>query len=338
MTNNNLNGRLPSELGNLSNLQTLSLSNNPELTGNLPPQLGNLVNLEKLDLSNNPRLTGELPEEIAALDNLGKLVLTNTEVCVPTELEEIVLPKIRYAWNYSYVYAGRLCREMETLTAIHEALGGDQMDQQGRLAEREAAREWYGVNADSEGRVIRLDLSQNGLTGNLPPQLGNLVNLETLDLRNNPGLTGNLPAELGNLTNLETLRLSNNPELTGNLPPQLGNLVNLETLDLRNNPGLTGILPPAIGNLPKLRYLPLTNTNVCIPQELEETIGTRSLILRVLRMAIPRGACAGKWKRWAPYTRLSVETNGPTRTAGLPRSPCTSGLGWARSSTAGSPV
>ena len=44
------------------------------------------------------------------------------------------------------------------------------------------------------------------LDGSIPPELGNLENLEYLDLMS-LGLTGAIPPELGNLENLESLYL-----------------------------------------------------------------------------------------------------------------------------------
>ena len=48
------------------------------------------------------------------------------------------------------------------------------------------------------------------------------------------GLTGEIPPEIGNLTNLTNLTLYNN-QLTGSIPPEIGNLTNLTYLDLRGN-------------------------------------------------------------------------------------------------------
>ena len=114
--------------------------------------------------------------------------------------------------------------------------------------------QWRGVRTDSGGRVTRLDLSFNRLTGSIPAELGSLSNLEWLDLYNNQ-LTGSIPAELGNLSNLTYLGLANN-QLTGSVPEELGNLSNLTGLDLAANQ-LTGSIPAELGNLSNLTGLDL---------------------------------------------------------------------------------
>ncbi|MBT4054648.1 MAG: hypothetical protein HOE74_05850 [Candidatus Marinimicrobia bacterium] len=79
------------------------------------------------------------------------------------------------------------------------------------------------------------------LTGSIPPEIGNLTNLQILDLSYNQ-LTGVIPPEIGNLTNLITLNLGDN-QLTGPIPSEIGNLTNLTNLNLRSNQ-LTGSIPP----------------------------------------------------------------------------------------------
>ncbi|KAI4297562.1 hypothetical protein L6164_037447 [Bauhinia variegata] len=55
---------------------------------------------------------------------------------------------------------------------------------------------WIGVTCDVlHGRVKALNLSNMGLVGNVPPELGNLSFLAKLDLRNNR-FYGELPIEL----------------------------------------------------------------------------------------------------------------------------------------------
>ena len=58
----NLEGPIPANLGNLTNLQMLYLSDN-NLSGAIPSGLGNpQSNLEELYLANN-RLSGEIPRQ-----------------------------------------------------------------------------------------------------------------------------------------------------------------------------------------------------------------------------------------------------------------------------------
>ena len=92
------------------------------------------------------------------------------------------------------------------------------------------------------GSIVSIICSGQNL-GSLPPQLGDLPNLERLFLPRT-GLTGSIPPELGNLSNLWELYLSNN-QLTGSIPPELGNLTRLSRLKLSGNQ-LTGCIPVAL--------------------------------------------------------------------------------------------
>ena len=94
-----------------------------------------------------------------------------------------------------------------------------------------------------------------------------IENTDSLDLNNN-GLTGEIPPEIGNLTNLSDLRLYGN-QLTGAIPPEIGNLTNLTRLDLENNQ-LTGSIPTEIGNLTNLTYLYLNSNQ--LTREIPESI------------------------------------------------------------------
>ena len=83
----NLSGEIPAELGNLSGLTYLALSNN-DLSGEIPPELGNLSNLGHLELNGN-KLSGEIPPELGSLSDLEYLDLTGNELsgCVPSGLK-----------------------------------------------------------------------------------------------------------------------------------------------------------------------------------------------------------------------------------------------------------
>jgi small GTP-binding protein len=104
-------------------------------------------------------------------------------------------------------------------------------------------------------KKTQLDLSGKGLT-TLPPEFGQLTNLQTLDLSSNQ--LSSLPPEFGQLTNLQTLYLFSNQ--LSSLPPEFGLLSKLKSLDLRDNELVK--LPPEIG---KLRLTRLTLANNPLP-------------------------------------------------------------------------
>jgi len=131
------------------------------------------------------------------------------------------------------------------------------------------------------GNLLQLEylfLNYNQLSGSIPPELGNLPTLLWLDLYSNQ-LTGSIPPTLGNLTNLEGLRLYSNP-LSGSIPPELGNLLNLRVLHLSDNQ-LVGSIPPELSNLDQLVTLFLSDNQLTgnIPSELGSLPNLESLAL-----------------------------------------------------------
>lgn len=127
---------------------------------------------------------------------------------------------------------------------------------------------WHGITV-SNNHVTKIQLAYESLSGTLPAELGNLGNLEVLDLKNNYYLGGTIPPELGNLVNLQELNFYD-CQLSGLIPAELGNLTNLERMDLSWNSYLVGTIPPELGNLSKLEYLNLEECNLSgnIPKEL----------------------------------------------------------------------
>ena len=125
---------------------------------------------------------------------------------------------------------------------------------------------WYGVSV-SNGLVTGLVLAGNQLSGEIPKELGDLTNLEELNLSFNQ-LSGEIPAALGNLSNLKKLWLVGNPvgnQLSGALPEALGNLTNLEVLILNYNQ-LSGPLPQSLTSLAKLMSFSFgRGTDLCAP-------------------------------------------------------------------------
>ncbi|CAL1357872.1 unnamed protein product [Linum trigynum] len=91
------------------------------------------------------------------------------------------------------------------------------------------------------GSITVLDLSNNALSGTIPPQICNwLPYLVTLDLSNND-LTGSIPPDLSRCSYLNSLILSNN-KLSGSIPYGFNSLSRLKKFSVQNN-GLTGRVP-----------------------------------------------------------------------------------------------
>ena len=158
--------------------------------------------------------------------------------------------------------------DLAALVAVYEAFGQRPVwaDDAKSIWEVSPA-EMIGVIPDENGRIIVLHLGNSLLSGQIPPELGNLTALEELILDNNQ-LNGEIPPELSNLVNLEYMSLGNNL-LTGQIPAWLGNLTGLKSLYLVNNQ-LNGEIPHELGNLTALKRLDLRDNQLTggIPAEL----------------------------------------------------------------------
>ncbi|XP_050263484.1 BRASSINOSTEROID INSENSITIVE 1-associated receptor kinase 1-like isoform X8 [Quercus robur] len=111
---------------------------------------------------------------------------------------------------------------------------------------------WFHVTCDSENSVTRVDLGNANLSGQLVPQLGQLLNLQYLELYSN-NISGPIPEELGNLTDLVSLDLYLN-NLNGGIPTTLGKLQKLRFLRLNNNT-LKGTIPMILTTVQSLQVL-----------------------------------------------------------------------------------
>ena len=166
--------------------------------------------------------------------------------------------------NYVFEVFDRavLSRERAALVALYDATGGPNWEDSTNWLTAEPIWTWHGVDTDAAGRVTQLTLEENGLTGSLPAELGDLTSLEVLRLDYNR-LTGPIPEALGKLPALFDINLLGNA-LTGPIPEALGDLRNLQLLTLADNQ-LTGPIPPVLGNLPNLAWLNLWSNQLTGP-------------------------------------------------------------------------
>nr|ANA57339.1 SERK-like protein 2 [Dioscorea oppositifolia] len=121
---------------------------------------------------------------------------------------------------------------------------------------------WFHVTCNNDNSVIRVDLGNAALSGTLVPQLGQLKNLQYLELYSN-NISGTIPSDLGNLTNLVSLDLYLN-SFTGGIPDTLGKLTKLRFLRLNNNT-LSGQIPQSLTGIQELQVLDLSNNNLSGP-------------------------------------------------------------------------
>ncbi|HFU77444.1 MAG TPA: hypothetical protein ENK68_02965, partial [Epsilonproteobacteria bacterium] len=115
--------------------------------------------------------------------------------------------------------------EADALLALYVSTDGENWKDNSNWNTLSSVADWYGVETASEqvrtGKYVYfIDLEQNGLSGTLPSQLGNLTNLAALFLSGNQ-LMGNIPSSFGNLINLEDLDLHFNLKLSGTIPSSL---------------------------------------------------------------------------------------------------------------------
>ena len=217
LTYNDLVGRIPPELGDLTELRSLALGSN-DLSGEIPPELGNLTQLVSVRLLGS-NLSGEIPDELGNLTQLNSLNLGYNDLSgeIPDELGNLT--------------------QLNFLNLGYNDLSGEIPDELGNLTQ-----------------LNSLNLGYNDLVGRIPPELGDLTELRSLALGSND-LSGEIPPELGNLTQLRYLRWSDN-NLSGEIPDELGRLGGLRIIELGNNM-FSGQVPPALGDLAALEVLHL---------------------------------------------------------------------------------
>ncbi len=193
----------------------------------------------------------------------------------------------------------------EALVAFYNATGGDNWTYNANWCSDRPIEEWFGVSSTSEGYYLQLP--NNNLNGSLPKEIGNIVNLLVLELRDNPGLSGEIPEEIGNCTELFDLVLQN-CSFTA-IPESIGNCTKLQRISLARNK-ISEVPWKAIGKLSKLNYM---GRQVGMTLEANQLSGTlpEDFALSLGRVDISDNKYSGKlpsavtshenWKTYWPY-------------------------------------
>jgi LRR receptor-like serine/threonine-protein kinase FLS2 len=218
INNCNIKGIIPIDMGNLSNLITLSLWTN-ELVGSIPATVGRLRKLQALNLYDN-RLEGPIPYELCHLESLYKMFFNGNEIYgpIPACLNNLTL------LGYLYLNSNQL-------TSV------------------------IPLSLWSLTYILEVNLSSNSLSGPLSLEIGNMKVLRVLELSRNQ-LSGYIPTTIGSLKDLANLSLADN-RLEGSIPKSFGELVSLEFLDLSSN-NLSGEIPKSLEAILQLKYLNLS--------------------------------------------------------------------------------
>lgn len=265
---NHLNGELPKEIGNLSELRILNLAQN-SLSGLISETISKLIKLEDLNLSQND-LTGNILIEISKLQNLRTVDISKNKFFgeIPKTVANLRKLEIFDISDNSFV--GELPRELFRLQKLSKLdlhgnyFSGPLPRYIGNLIQLtylDISRNQLSENVPKEiGKLInlkeRLALNHNQFTGDIPQEICSLYKLENLWLNNNK-FEGILPFDIGKMTNIKSLFIYQN-DLFGPLPKSIGNLRNLEIFYAQNN-SFGGPIPNELWFLPKIKMLKLEN-------------------------------------------------------------------------------
>ncbi|XP_058111940.1 receptor-like protein 53 [Magnolia sinica] len=223
LTGNNFSTVVPNFIGKFSSLTTLRLRN-CSLYGKFPESIFRLPNLQTLDVGYNPLLTGEIPPN----NTLRELYLSDTGFC----------SNLRDSFSNSKL--------LTMIQLRHCKLAGQ-------------FPSWV-VNL---GKLMYLDLSDNGFSGPLPSLLFSLPSLRGLYLLDNQ-FSGQL-SEFHNPSSslLERIKLDNN-KLEGPIPMSIFELTKLQDLSLSSNNFSGDVDLGLFQNLRNLRALFLSDNNFSI--------------------------------------------------------------------------
>nr|WP_319265701.1 C10 family peptidase [uncultured Draconibacterium sp.] len=163
-------------------------------------------------------------------------------------------------------------QEVEALQKLYQGANGANWEYQKGWLTDEPICTWDGIDV-SDGHVKQInmlfetnhrvfdtysnsDLAYNDMDGELPEELGNLEDLEIIQLAYS-NLKGNIPVEITNLKKLKVLNLYHN-RFEGEIPTNIGDCVSLEELILGENK-FVGTIPNSLYSLNHLVNLQLGN-------------------------------------------------------------------------------
>ncbi|CDP07950.1 unnamed protein product [Coffea canephora] len=195
-----IKGTIPSEIGNISSLQSINMDNN-EFTGSIPSTIGKLTHLDRIYLEHN-RLQGSIRAELCQMMMLGDLHLNENFLSCPTPCCLGEITSLR-----------RVCLHLNNLMST-------------------IPLSFWNLND-----LLSLNLSSNSLSGDIPSQIQNLSVIIELDLSWNQ-LSGDILSSFSAAQSLvfllEYLDMSHN-DFSGTIPESLVKLGGLNYFNVSFN-------------------------------------------------------------------------------------------------------
>ncbi|KAM5587929.1 hypothetical protein ABKV19_006400 [Rosa sericea] len=264
-----LSGTIPPELGNISFLVQLSLTNN-SFNGTLPSELGRLQQLKFIDLEGN-RFVGIIPSWLGLLSKLQTINLRGNKFSGSIPAAMFNLSALQIIDLNNNQLSGSIPREFENLTMLKEIhLDSNKFkelpNEIGKLDQLEtllvqfnSLQGHYPIALFNMSSLTILSLWQNNLSGSLPENIcQHLPNIQVLDIGRNI-FGGPLPSNWSQCKQLRWLDISIN-NLRGSIPHEIG-LSSLEKLALGIN-NLSDHIPSSIFKMPKVKVISLDNNQL----------------------------------------------------------------------------
>ncbi|KAL2501022.1 putative LRR receptor-like serine/threonine-protein kinase [Forsythia ovata] len=290
---NKFRGSIPSEIGRIRTLQILYLGSN-DLSGAIPPELGNLENLQTLDMPDN-FLTGSIPASIFNISSLQYINIARNNLSGTLPANNICSNCSQLERVYLHVN--------ELISVLDNQLSGN-LDLLVLGYELPNLEGLYLNNNNFHGRIPNSIANSSQLTWiylfdnnfiSESPELSFITSftkcryLIRLGFGDNP-LNGILPVSVGNLSTSLQYLYAYNCDLWGSIPMEIGNLSSLISLNLYGNQ-LAGSIPTTVVDLQKLLGLYLSGNKISgsIPGTLCEhrNLNTLWLSQNLITGAIP---------------------------------------------------
>ncbi|GJY53724.1 receptor protein kinase CLAVATA1-like protein [Tanacetum coccineum] len=277
LSNNNLSGGIPESLVELNNLTLLNLFLN-HFSGPLPRFLGDLPKLEVLQLWEN-NFTFSLPENLGQNGKLMILDVTGNhftgmipkDLCKGGKLKTLILMQ-NYFFGPLPEQLGS-CKSLTKIRIMKNFFNGTIPAGVFNLPELtmlELDDNYFSGELPAtmcSQSLQSVSVSNNLITGMIPPAISGLVNLTTLSLESNK-LVGGIPEEIFNLEKLYKINFSGN-NISGVIPASIGSCLDLTSVDFSRNE-LHGEIPKGVLSLLNLNILNVSRNELVgeIPSKL----------------------------------------------------------------------